>query len=119
MVPLKDTPSRVILSKVTNLNLDLKPSMCMFSMFLVMACLQPFFVNFFRQQQPDNSKGAASGGCMACLAGICLCCCAEGAFPASCSELRRSADGMGQKFATAYSKPRMSERVLCVSLPMM
>ena len=27
-------------------------------------------------QQPPQNKG--SGGCMACLAGMCLCCCAEG-----------------------------------------
>ncbi|TFK74911.1 hypothetical protein BDN72DRAFT_599397 [Pluteus cervinus] len=30
---------------------------------------------FISQQQPD--KGGSSGGCMACLAGMCLCCCAE------------------------------------------
>lgn len=29
------------------------------------------------QQQPEKGGGAASTGCMACLAGICLCCCAE------------------------------------------
>ncbi|EDR05657.1 uncharacterized protein LACBIDRAFT_294804 [Laccaria bicolor S238N-H82] len=30
------------------------------------------------QQPPEKSGGMASGGCMACLAGMCLCCCAEG-----------------------------------------
>lgn len=34
--------------------------------------------HLFRQQQPEKGGGAASTGCMACLAGICLCCCAEG-----------------------------------------
>ncbi|KAK0501235.1 hypothetical protein EDD18DRAFT_728573 [Armillaria luteobubalina] len=29
-------------------------------------------------QQPEKGGGGGSGGCMACLAGMCLCCCAEG-----------------------------------------
>ncbi|KAF9477772.1 hypothetical protein BDN70DRAFT_880789 [Pholiota conissans] len=36
---------------------------------------QPGPQTVYVQQAPDKSSG--SGGCMACLAGICLCCCAE------------------------------------------
>jgi len=31
------------------------------------------------RQQPPQQKGGGGGGCMACLAGVALCCCAEGA----------------------------------------
>ncbi|KAF5316019.1 hypothetical protein D9619_006131 [Psilocybe cf. subviscida] len=37
---------------------------------------QPGPQTVYVQQQPQKDSGS-SGGCMACLAGICLCCCAE------------------------------------------
>ena len=39
-----------------------------------------------RQQQPQKSD---EGGCLACLAGACLCCCAEGACPSCLSSSTR------------------------------
>ncbi|KDR67978.1 hypothetical protein GALMADRAFT_257505 [Galerina marginata CBS 339.88] len=37
---------------------------------------QPGPQTVYVQQQPEKSGGGSSG-CMACLAGVCLCCCAE------------------------------------------
>ncbi len=47
-------------------------SICVCSVF----SMQYLFLTCCRQQ-PARS-GGGEGGCMACLAGICLCCCAEG-----------------------------------------
>lgn len=62
---------------------------------------------FCSQQQPEKSS-AGSSGCMACLAGMCLCCCAEGKAWLSLSIKKDEKISwlcfFSQSFAIVYSK---------------
>ena len=68
------------MAKEVTINLNLPPSRFMCTSRTILSLCISINKVLSHRQQPAQSSGGGGGGCMACLAGMCLCCALEGQF---------------------------------------